>query len=46
VICAYGEENQIEFASTSKTLGIDFKSLAISALLDQLKSGTHASVTP
>ena len=46
VICAYGEENKIEFASTSKTLGIDFKSLAISALLDQLKSGTHASVTP
>ena len=46
VICAYGGENQIEFASTSKTLGIDFKALAISSLLDQLKPGTHASAIP
>lgn len=46
VICAYGDENQIEFASTSKTLGIDFKSLAISALLEHLKPGTQESVTP
>jgi len=46
VICAYGDENQIEFASTSKTLGIDFKSLAISALLEHLKPGTQGTPTP
>ncbi|MEI4884149.1 hypothetical protein, partial [Klebsiella pneumoniae] len=46
VICAYGGENEHEFASNSKTLGIDFKALAISSLLEQLKSGTHTSVTP
>lgn len=46
VICAYGDENQIEFSSTSKSLGIDFKSLAISALLKDLKSGTQGGVTP
>ena len=46
VICAYGDENQIEFASTSKTLGIDFKSLAISALLEHLKPGTQSGATP
>jgi hypothetical protein len=46
VICAYGDESQIELASTSKTLGIDLKALTISALLDQLKSGTPKTVTP
>ena len=46
VICAYGEENDIEFASTSKMLGIDFKSLAISALLEHLKPGTQKGRTP
>ena len=46
IICAYGDENQIELASNSKTLGIDLKTLAISALLDQLKSGTPRSHTP
>ena len=46
VICAYGDENQIEFSSTSKTLGIDFKTLAISALLQQMKSGTQGGLTP
>ena len=46
VICAYGDENQIEFASTSKTLGIDFKTLAISALLEHLKPGTQGTPTP
>ena len=46
VICAYGDENQIEFASTSKSLGIDFKSLAISALLKDLKSGTQEGAIP
>jgi len=46
VICAYGDENQIELASTAKTLGIDLKALTISALLDQLKSGTPKAVTP
>jgi hypothetical protein len=46
VICAYGDENQIELASTSKTLGIDLKTLTISALLDQLKSGTPKAQTP
>ncbi|MBV9146112.1 MAG: FecR domain-containing protein [Acidobacteria bacterium] len=46
IICAYGDENGIEFASTSKTLGIDFKSLAISSLLEQLKPGTQQRVTP
>jgi len=46
VICAYGGDNQIELASTSKTLGIDLKTLTISALLDQLKSGTPRAQTP
>lgn len=46
VICAYGDENQIELASTSKTLGIDLKTLTISALLEQLKSGTPRAQTP
>lgn len=46
VICAYGDESQIELASNSKTLGLDLKSLAISSLLEQLKSGTRPSVTP
>jgi hypothetical protein len=46
VICAYGDENQIELASTSKTLGIDLKTLTISALLNQLRSGTPGAPTP
>jgi len=46
VICAYGDDNQIELASNSKTLGLDLKSLAITSLLDQLRSGTPKSVTP
>ena len=46
VICAYGEESQIELASNSKTLGLDLKSLAITSLLDQLRSGTPKGVTP
>ena len=46
VICAYGDENQIELASNSKSLGLDLKSLAISSLLEQLKSGTQQGVTP
>jgi len=46
VICAYGDESQIELASNSKTLGLDLKSLAITSLLDQLRSGTPKSVTP
>lgn len=46
IICAYGDDNQIEFASTSKTLGIDFKTLAISALLEKIKPGTHEGVNP
>ncbi|HVH86885.1 MAG TPA: FecR domain-containing protein [Terriglobales bacterium] len=46
VICAYGDENEIELASNSKTLGIDLKTLAISSLLQQLKSGTPRSHTP
>ena len=46
VICAYGDESQIELASNSKTLGLDLKSLAISSLLEQLKSGTPKGVTP
>ena len=46
VICAYGDEDQIELASTSKTLGIDLKTLAISALLKELKPGTQRNVTP
>jgi len=46
VICAYGDENQIELASNSKTLGIDLKTLAISALLEQLKPGTARAHTP
>lgn len=46
VICAYGDDSQIEFASTSKSLGIDLKTLTISTLLEQLKPGTHGSVTP
>jgi hypothetical protein len=46
VICAYGDPDSIEFASTSKTLGIDLKALSISALLNQLKSGTGQPVTP
>jgi len=46
LICAYGEENDIELASNSKSLGVNLKALAISALLDQVKSGTHTSVTP
>jgi hypothetical protein len=46
VICAYGDESQIEFASNSKTLGLDLKSLAITSLLEQLKSGTPKSPTP
>ena len=46
VICAYGDENQIQLASTSKTLGIDLKALTISSLLNQLKSGTPKAVTP
>jgi hypothetical protein len=46
LICAYGEDNGIEFASTSKMLGIDFKSLAISALLEHLKPGTQRGEIP
>jgi hypothetical protein len=46
LICAYGDPDSIEFASTSKTLGIDLKALSISALLNQLKSGTGQPVTP
>jgi hypothetical protein len=46
IICAYGDENQIEFASTSKSLGINLKTLAITSLLQQVKPGTHSSVTP
>jgi len=46
VICAYGDESQIELASNSKSLGLDLKSLAISSLLQQLKSGTPKGVTP
>jgi hypothetical protein len=46
IICAYGDENQIEFASISKTLGIDFKSLAISALLEHLRPGTESGANP
>lgn len=46
VICAYGGDNQIELASNSKTLGLDLKSLAITSLLDQLRSGTPKGVTP
>ncbi|HWY67607.1 MAG TPA: FecR domain-containing protein [Terriglobales bacterium] len=46
VICAYGDESQIEFTSNSKSLGLDLKSLAISSLLQQLKSGTPRGVTP
>ena len=46
VIAAYGDENQIELASTSKSLGIDLKALTISSLLGQLKSGTPKAVTP
>jgi len=46
VICAYGDESQIELASNSKSLGLDLKSLAITSLLDQLRSGTPKSVTP
>ena len=46
VICAYGDESQIELASNSKSLGLDLKSLAISSLLEQLKSGTRTGVTP
>lgn len=45
IICAYGDENQIEIASNSKTLGIDFKTLAISAVLDELK-GTRGATVP
>ncbi|HET9743949.1 MAG TPA: FecR domain-containing protein [Terriglobales bacterium] len=45
IICAYGDENQIEIASNSKTLGIDFKTLAISAVLDELK-GTRTATVP
>jgi len=46
VICAYGDEDQIELASNSKSLGLDLKSLAITSLLDQLKSGTQKPVVP
>jgi hypothetical protein len=46
LICAYGEENEIELASNSKSLGLNLKALAISTLLEQLKSGTPRSVTP
>jgi hypothetical protein len=46
LICAYGGESEIELSSNSKSLGLNLKALAISALLDQVKSGTHASVTP
>lgn len=46
IICAYGDDNQIEFASTSKTLGIDFKTLAISALLEHIKPGTREGANP
>jgi hypothetical protein len=46
LICAYGEENEIELASNSKSLGLNLKALTISALLQQLKSGTPTSVTP
>ena len=46
VICAYGGDNQIELASNSKTLGLDLKSLAITSLLGQLRSGTPKGVTP
>jgi hypothetical protein len=46
IICAYGDENGIELSSSSKTLGLDLKTLTITALLNQLKSGTPRSVTP
>ena len=46
LICAYGDENQIQLASNSKTLGIDLKALAISALLDQVRSGTQKDAIP
>ncbi|HEX4664493.1 MAG TPA: hypothetical protein VH196_08865, partial [Terriglobales bacterium] len=46
LICAYGGESEIELASNSKSLGLNLKALAISALLDQVKSGTHTRVTP
>jgi hypothetical protein len=46
IICAYGDEKGIELSSTSKTLGLDLKTLTITALLNQLKSGTPRSVTP
>lgn len=46
LVCAYGEENQIEVASNSKTLGFDLKAFTIGTLLGDLRSGTAKQAIP
>jgi hypothetical protein len=46
LICAYGQESEIDIASNSRSFGLDLKSLTIGTLLKQLKSGTPLVANP
>ncbi len=46
VICAYGESDRIEIASTSRFFGFDLNSLTLSSLLSQSKTGTQRGRVP